>query len=270
MSYSPPRMKKVTTADIRARKGAERLVVITAYDHAIAKLVDGAVDAVLVGDSVGMVMQGHRNTLAVTVDHMVYHSAAVARALKHAHLVVDMPFMSYQTGWRSAMRNAGRILAEGAAESVKLEGGVGVAPIIEKLVAAGIPVMGHIGLTPQSVHVFGGYKIQGKSESTREAILADALAVEAAGGYALVLEGIPAALAEAITARVKIPTIGIGAGPRCDGQVLVSTDLLGLDPDFQPRFVKRYANLADTVRSAVERYAGEVRGGTFPDASHSF
>ena len=262
-------MKKMTTMDVRAKKGG-KLVAVTAYDYTFARLVDELVDIVLVGDSLGMVIQGEPNTLSVTVDHMVYHSRAVAKGLRHAHLVVDMPFMSYQHSAKTALRNAGRLLSEGRAEAVKLEGGIGIARTVEKLVLAGIPVMGHVGLTPQSVHAFGGYKVQGKTESARHAILQDAMALEDAGVYAIVLEGMPSECAEEITQHVKVPTIGIGAGPSCDGQVLVSQDLLGLIPNFAPRFVKRYATLADSVKNAVGEFAKEVRSGAFPSAEHSF
>jgi 3-methyl-2-oxobutanoate hydroxymethyltransferase len=265
--------KKITVADVRARKGrpdSKKLVTVTAYDFTFARLIDELVDIVLVGDSLGMVIQGEPNTLAVTVDEMVYHTRSVSRALKHAHLVADMPFMSYQPGLRSAIRNAGRLVSEGRAEAVKLEGGVAIARIVAKLVDYGIPVMGHIGLQPQSVHAMGGYKVQGKTERSRNAILQDALALEDAGAYSIVLEGIPAELAAEVTARIGIPTIGIGAGAQCDGQVLVSQDLLGMNPEFQPRFVKSYVNLAETVRGAINQFADEVQSGAFPEPKHSF
>lgn len=268
---TPGQMKKITTHTIRARKASgEKLVAVTAYDYTTARLVDDQVDIVLVGDSLGMVIQGEPNTLSVTVDDMIYHARAVAKGLSHAHLVVDMPFMTFQAGIHRALRNAGRLLAEGKAEAVKLEGGVSVARTVEKLVGAGIPVMGHIGLTPQSVHAFGGYRIQGKTEGARHAIQQDAAALEDAGAYAIVLEGVPSSLASEITKQVKIPTIGIGAGAGCDGQVLVSQDLFGLIPDFQPRFVKKYASLADVMKQAIGEYAREVRSGAFPGEEHSF
>jgi len=263
-------MGKVSVIDVREKKGREKIVTITAYDYSMARLFDPYADIVLVGDSVGMVFGGLPHTLAVTLDDMIYHARAVARGLSHAHLVVDLPFMTYQVSPRQALRNAGRLLSEGGAESVKLEGGVAMAETVRLLVSAGIPVMGHIGLTPQSVHAMGGFRVQGKTEAARHALVQDAMALEDAGAYAVVLEGIPAALAQTITAEVKIPTIGIGAGRHCDGQVLVSTDLLGLNLDFQPKFVKRYAHLENAVREAVQQYALEVREGTFPDESHSF
>jgi 3-methyl-2-oxobutanoate hydroxymethyltransferase len=262
---------KVTSTGLRAKKERnEKIVAITAYDYTFAKLFDEGVDVILVGDSLGMVVQGHSNTLSVTLEDIIYHSRAVARAVKHAHLVADMPFLTYQVSGDEAVRNAGRLLSEGFAEAVKLEGGVAIAPTVERLVQLGIPVMGHIGLTPQSVHAFGGYKIQGKTEIARESIFQDALALEDAGCYSIVLEGIPAELSEAITKRLKIPTIGIGAGPVCDGQILVSQDLLGLNPEFAPRFVKRYGDLSSVVRNALAAYAKEVKSGEFPDRAHSF
>lgn len=264
-------MKKVTTATIRARKNdPQKLVTITAYDYTFARLVDQEVDIVLVGDSLGMVIQGDTNTLSVTLEDVLYHTRAVARALSHAHLVADMPFMTYQTGTKTAIRNAGRLISEGRAEAVKLEGGVAIARTVEKLVNFGIPVMGHIGLTPQSVHAFGGHKVQGRTDLAKNSILQDAIALEEAGAYAIVVEGVPADLGRAITERVKVPTIGIGAGPNCDGQVLVIQDVLGMNPEFRPRFVKKYADLAETVRGAVHQFANEVQTGAFPDEKHSF
>lgn len=264
--------KKISALHIQRHKSAQTakpLVAITAYDYLSAKLLDELVDIVLVGDSLGMVVQGNPNTLSVSMDEMAYHTKAVSRAVKTAHVVADMPFMSYQASTEEALRNAGRLLSAGA-ESVKLEGGMRIASTVEKLVTSGIPVMGHIGLTPQSVNAFGGYKIQGKTPSAQEAILQDALALEDSGAFSIVLEGIPAELAKTITERVKIPTIGIGAGVGCDGQILVFHDLLGMNPDFKPRFVKQYADLAGTIRSAVSQFAEEVRSKTFPTEQHSF
>jgi 3-methyl-2-oxobutanoate hydroxymethyltransferase len=263
--------KKITTSQLRARKGeGKKIVAITAYDYSFAKIIDETVDVVLVGDSLGMVFQGNSNTLSVKLEDVIYHSRAVARALTHAHLVADMPFMTYQTGTKDAIRNAGRLLSDGRAESVKLEGGVTIARIVEKLVQFGIPVMGHIGLTPQSVHAFGGYKVQGKTPIQRDAILQDALALEEAGAFSIVMEGIPADLAKEITERVSVPTIGIGAGIFCDGQVLVSQDLLGMNLEFKPRFVKAYADVGTIVREAVDQFAREVHTGVFPEDKHSF
>ena len=280
-------MSKITVLDLLKKKAdnprlapagadetqapADRIVMVTAYDYTMARLVDAAgVDMVLVGDSLGMVVQGHEDTLPVTLDHMVYHTRCVSRGLKRAHLVADMPFMSYQVDASQALLSAGRLMKEGRAQSVKLEGGVRSAPAIQACVEAGIPVVGHVGLTPQSVHAMGGFKVQGRSDAAAERVLADARAVEEAGAFCLVLEGIPTPLAHRITETLSIPTIGIGAGPHCDGQVLVCNDILGLDLSFKPRFVKRYAELETTMVEAFERYAAEVRGGVFPDPDHSF
>ncbi len=261
---------KLSTHSIGARKGKEKIVAVTAYDFTFAKLVDPLADLVLVGDSLGMVVQGRSTTLGVTLDEMVYHTKAVARGLKRAHLVADLPFGSYQPSVRDAIQSASRLLAEGEAEAVKLEGGEAMAETVRALVSIGIPVMGHIGLTPQSVHSFGGFKVQGKTDLAQKQILRDALALEAAGAYSLVLEAVPAELADEVTRTLRIPTIGIGAGPKCDGQILVLTDLLGLNPDFKPRFVKNFAPLASLVTEAVGEYAKQVRGGNFPEPEHCF
>jgi len=229
-----------------------------------------SVDAILVGDSLGNVIQGQPNTLAVTVDDMIYHARIVRRGAPQAFIVADLPFMSYQASVEEAMKSAGRILKETGADAVKLEGGAAVVPQIKALVAAGIPVMGHLGLTPQSLLAFGGYKVQGKSADAAEKILADARAIEAAGVFSMVLEMVPAALAEKISAALTVPTIGIGAGDKTDGQVLVLTDLLGLDPDFVPRFVRKYADLSGQVLTALENYAADVRGKKFPSEKESF
>lgn len=261
---------KNTAVTVKARKGAEKLVAVTCYDVTFARLVDDIAEIVLVGDSLGMVIQGRPTTLGVTVDDVVYHTQAVGRGLKRAHLVADLPFGAYQTGIRDAIASASRLLAEGGAEAVKLEGGAAMAETVERLVSVGIPVMGHIGLTPQSVHSFGGFKVQGKSGSARASILNDAIALEDAGVYSMVLEGIPSDLAAEITARVSVPTIGIGAGPQCDGQVLVLYDLLGLNPTFKPRFVKHFAAMASLVKEATGQFADETRSGKFPAEEHSF
>ena len=254
---------------MKARK--ERITMVTAYDASFARLVEeGGAEAVLVGDSLGMVVQGGQNTLAVTVDDIVYHTRAVNRGLVRAHLISDMPFMSYQAGPEDALRNAGRLVKEGGAHAVKLEGGAELAESVEHLVRAGIPVMGHLGLTPQSVHVMGGFKVQGKEASAARRILKDAQALENAGAYAVVLEGMPAELAAVITRELSIPTIGIGAGAACDGQVLVIQDLLGMDLEFAPRFVKRYARLGETIPEAVRAFQNEVRSGAFPAAENTF
>ncbi len=269
MSKTPSPTKQ-TAATVRARKGGEKIVAVTAYDCTFARLLDPFCDVLLVGDSMGMVIQGRPTTLGVTLEDVIYHTKAVASTARLAHLVADLPFGAYQPSVRDAVKSASRLLAEGGAEAVKLEGGAAMAETVERLVSIGIPVMGHIGLTPQSVHAFGGFKVQGKSDSARASILHDAIALEDAGVYSLVVEGVPSDLAAEITARVKVPTIGIGAGIDCDGQVLVMQDLLGLNPSFKPRFVKHYAAMASLVTEAVGQFADEVRSGRFPDEEHSF
>ena len=264
-------MKKITVPSIKNRKGKEKLTVVTAYDYTFAKLVDEAgIDIVLVGDSLGMVIQGEKDTTPVKMEHMIYHSLIVSRGLKNAHLVADMPFMSYQISPNQALENAGRLIKEGKAESVKLEGGTERFETIKKIVSAGIPVMGHIGLTPQSVHKFGGFKVQGKTEKDKNYLIDSAIAIEEAGAYALVLESIPMDTAKVITEKLSIPTIGIGAGKYCDGQVLVIYDLLGSDNNFNPKFLKKYANLHDIVVSSVNNYIDEVKKEIFPGKENSF
>jgi 3-methyl-2-oxobutanoate hydroxymethyltransferase len=267
-----PTPDKVTTATVRARKGSgERIAVVTAYDVVFARLADEAgIDVVLVGDSLGMVVQGERTTLAVTLDDMVYHTRIVSRGVRRAHLVADMPFMSYQASVEDGLRAAGRLIKEGRAEAVKLEGGVQIAELVRRLVAAGIPVMGHVGMTPQSVHEFGGFKLQGRTSDQRARILADARAVADAGAYAIVVETVPQALAAEITRAVPAATIGIGAGPDCDGQVMVMHDLLGLEPAWKPRFVRRYAEMGKAVGEAFAAYAADVRAGRFPAPGESY
>jgi len=263
--------KMLTAPDFKARKGREKLVVVTAYDATFARLVETAgVDAVLVGDSLGMVVQGHDSTLSVTLEDVVYHTRCVRRGLSHTHLIADMPFLTYQVSVEEAVRNAGRLIQMGGANAVKLEGGVRSAEAIHRIVEAGIPVMGHVGLTPQSVHQFGGHKVQGRLEAAAQQVFEDAVAVADAGAYAVTLEGIPASLAATITERVTIPTIGIGASGACDGQVLVIYDLLGMDASFNPKFLKKYDNLSERIYGAVTAYADEVRAGTFPKEEHSF
>ncbi|MCO4770554.1 MAG: 3-methyl-2-oxobutanoate hydroxymethyltransferase [Deltaproteobacteria bacterium] len=263
--------KPVTVLDLRRMKAErQKITMLTAYDAMFARLVDeGGVDVILVGDSLGMVVQGHKNTLPVTIEHMAYHGAAVARSVERAHVVVDMPFLSYHVSIEEAVRNAGMLLKNGA-HSVKLEGGAERADTIRALVDAQIPVMAHIGLTPQSFHAQGGFKVQGRGNEAAERLMRDALAVQEAGAYSLVLEGIPDVLATEISAALEIPTIGIGAGSGCDGQVLVIYDLLGMDKSFKPKFVKRYAQLQDAITGAVGEYVEEVRSGAFPDDAHSF
>jgi 3-methyl-2-oxobutanoate hydroxymethyltransferase len=265
-------MPKITITDLHHKKAEGRkITMLTAYDFPTAQIVDQAgIDVVLVGDSLGMVVQGVDSTLPVTMDEMLYHTRMVSRAAKTALVVGDMPFLSYQAGIDDAVRNAGRFLKEAGAEAVKLEGGVQAAPAIKAIVAAGIPVMAHIGLTPQHVHMLGGFKVQGRDEAAREKILADAQAVQDAGAFSVVLEAVPAALAKEIGGAVRIPTIGIGAGPHCDGQVLVLHDLLGLFDRFTPKFVKRYANLKEQAIAAVRQYRQDVESGGFPSDEHSF
>jgi 3-methyl-2-oxobutanoate hydroxymethyltransferase len=263
---------KITVPHIvKMKQRGERITCLTAYDYAFARILDEAgVEMLLVGDSLGCVIQGSPNTLAVTMDEMVYHTRVVARGRKRALVIGDMPFLSYQASTEQALQNAGRFLKEGGAEAVKLEGGVSVKETIRAIVNAGIPVMGHIGLTPQSVHRFGGYKVQGRDKERREAVLRDALAVEAAGAFAVVLEGMPLDLARAITEQLTIPTIGIGAGVDCDGQVLVLHDMLGLFDDFTPKFVKQYADLKTMTSGAVKNFIGEVKERKFPAEEHAF
>jgi 3-methyl-2-oxobutanoate hydroxymethyltransferase len=263
---------KVTTATLRARKGSgERIAVLTAYDVVFARLADEAgIDVVLVGDSLGMVVQGERSTLAVTLDEMVYHSRIVSRGVRRAHLVADLPFMSYQASVEDGMRASGRLLKEGRAEAVKLEGGEEVAELVGRLVRAGIPVMGHVGMTPQSMHQLGGFKVQGRTDAQRAKILADARAVTDAGAYAVVIEAVPHTLASEITAAVAVPTIGIGAGVDCDGQVMVMHDLLGLEPAWKPRFVRRYAEMGKAAGEAFAAYAADVRAGRFPAPQETY
>jgi 3-methyl-2-oxobutanoate hydroxymethyltransferase len=265
-------LPKVTLHTLRSMKQEGRkIAMVTAYDATFARLVDQAgIDVVLVGDSAGMVVQGQASTLPVTMDEMIYHVRSVARGTERAQVVGDMPFLSYQISVEEGIRNAGRLVKEGGAEAVKLEGGADYAELIHKLVRIGIPVMGHIGLTPQSVHQMGGFKVQGRDAAGRKKILDDAKALEQAGCYAIVLEGIPMEVAAEVTASVAIPTIGIGAGASCDGQVLVVYDLLGMNETFRPKFVKRYDNLAVRIRTAVEQYVTEVREGEFPTVEHSF
>jgi len=267
MSAIPP-PRQVTVPDFRAaRTRGVKLAVVTAYDYTSARLCDEAgVDCILVGDSVGMVVQGHPTSLPVTLDEMLYHAKCVVRAVRRALVVVDLPFMTYQVSPKQAVRNAGRLLKEGGAHAVKLEGGVRMQATVRACVDAGIPVMAHVGLTPQAVHQLGGFKVQRNGDE----LLADAAAVEKAGAFALVVESVPAELGARITSALTIPTIGIGAGPACDGQVLVFHDLLGLYPDFKPKFAKRYTDLGTQVKAAVEAYCQEVREGSFPAAEHTF
>ncbi|MBJ6764795.1 3-methyl-2-oxobutanoate hydroxymethyltransferase [Myxococcaceae bacterium JPH2] len=255
----------------RFKQIGQKICMVTAYDATFARILDDAgADVLLVGDSLGMVIQGHDSTLPVTMDQMVYHCAAVSRGARRAHVVGDLPFMSYQVSPQEAVRNAGRLVSEGGVGSIKLEGGAEFADTVRAIVRASIPVMGHLGLTPQSVHRMGGYVVQGRDEDAARKLLEDALALEEAGAYSLVLEGVPLEVARTITQSLKIPVIGIGAGRYCDGQVLVCYDLLGMNPDFKPKFVKRFANLYGAITEATGTFFSEVRQGTFPDEDHSF
>ena len=259
----------VTFKDAKVKK--EKITMLTAYDYSTAKIIDDSgINGILVGDSLGMVCLGYEDTLAVTMEDMIHHSKAVARGTKNSLVVTDMPFMSYQTSVYDAMVNAGRLIKEGKAQAVKLEGGKEVAEQIRAIVNASIPVMGHIGLTPQSVNAFGGFKVQGKNEKAARKLLEDAKAVEEAGAFAVVLECVPAKLAEYITSKLSIPTIGIGAGVGCDGQILVYQDMLGMFSDFTPKFVKKYTDLGAEMKEAFTKYIEEVRDGVFPAEEHSF
>jgi 3-methyl-2-oxobutanoate hydroxymethyltransferase len=264
--------RRVTIQTLRQMKErGERIAMLTAYDATFARLLDeSGADVLLVGDSLGMVIQGHETTLPVTLEDIVYHCRAVARGARRAHVVGDMPFMSYQASVEQGLLAAGKLMKEGGCHSVKLEGGAVHAELVARMVAAGIPVMGHIGLTPQSFHQLGGFKVQGRDVGGRQRLLDDALELEEAGAYAIVLEAIPADIAREITAALSIPTIGIGAGAGCDGQVLVSYDALGMDETFKPRFVRRYATLGQTIKDAISHYVEDVRGGAFPSDAESF
>ncbi|HDQ46385.1 MAG TPA: 3-methyl-2-oxobutanoate hydroxymethyltransferase [bacterium] len=256
---------------IRMKQAGERITCLTAYDWLIAGLLDQAgIEVILVGDSGGMVFSGYESTLPVTMDQMVYHTRAVSRGVGRALCVADMPFLSYQIRPDEAVRNAGRFLQEGGAEAVKLEGGEPVAETVRRLTDIGIPVMGHLGLTPQSIRKFGGYRLRGKSDDEAEELKKDARILEEAGAFAIVLEKIPADLAAGITASLSVPTIGIGAGPGCDGQILVTHDMLGLFESFRPKFVRRYADLASVIRDAVKAYAEDVRSGSYPSKEESY
>jgi len=266
---------KVTVPAVLAAKGERKLTMLTAYDYTFARIADAAgVDMLLVGDSLGMVVQGNTNTLGVTMDEMVYHSRMVARGRQRALVVGDMPFLSYQVSPTEALANAGRLVKEAGVEAVKLEGGIHMAETVARLVAVDIPVVGHIGLTPQSIHRMGGHKVQGRktghAAGGRYRLMDDAKAIEQAGAFAIVIEGVPADLAAEITAEISIPTIGIGAGPACDGQVLVLHDVLGLEDRLAPKFVKRYGELGKEAARAIGEYVGEVRGAKFPTLEHSF
>lgn len=265
-------IKRVTTKTLSLlKKKGVKISALTAYDFITAKLLDEAgIDVILVGDSLGNVFQGNDTTLPVTMDEMIYHTKAVAKGVTRSMVVVDMPFMSYQLSVDEGFRNAGRIMKETSAGAVKLEGGIRVAETVKKITDAGIPVMGHIGLTPQSIHKFGSYRERGRDKEEADEILRDAKAVEEAGAFALVIEKIPSSLAQQVTAQLKIPTIGIGAGHHCDGQILVTPDMLGLNVDFHPRFVRHYASLAADINGAVKKYIDDVKKLKFPSDEESY
>ncbi len=266
------RLRKVTTRSLLQMKEAgEVITALTAYDFLMAELIDRAgVDLILVGDSAGMVVQGFETTIPVTMEQMLYHSAVVARGVERALVVADMPFMSYQVNPDEALRNAGRMIKESSVEAVKLEGGEIICPTIRRIVDVGIPVMGHLGLTPQSIHKFGTYQVRATEPEEAEELRRDARALESAGVFAIVIEKVPAEVAREISSSIKVPVIGIGAGPGCDGQILVSQDMLGIYTRFHPRFVRRYAELGREMQSAFERYAKDVRAGEFPSQDESY
>lgn len=264
-------MKNTVVTIRQAKERGEKLTMLTAYDYSMAKLVDEAgINMILVGDSLGMVMLGYEDTLSVTMEDMIHHTRAVARGADHTLVVADMPFMSYQTSVYDAVCNAGRLMKEGRAQAVKLEGGSEFAEHIRAITNASIPVVAHLGLTPQSLNAFGGFKVQGKSEQAARKLLADAKAVEEAGAVAVVLECVPAKLAELITKQLQIPAIGIGAGAGCDGQVLVYQDMLAMFGDFKPKFVKQFAQVGDMMKEAFAKYIEEVKSGAFPAPEHTF
>ncbi len=264
-------MKNTVLTFKQAKEQGNKLSMLTAYDYSMAKIIDeSGINGILIGDSLGMVVKGEEDTLAVTVEEIIYHTKAVKRGAKNALIVSDMPFLSYHVSTEQAVLNAGRLVKEGGANAVKIEGGANVLPQIKAIVEAQIPVMGHLGLTPQSVNAFGGFKVQGKSEEAAKKLIEDAIALEKAGVFAITLEGIPEKVAEIITKSVSIPTIGIGAGKYCDGQILVYQDMLGMFNDFVPKFVKQYANIGGVMKEAIKSYIDEVKEGKFPEDKHTF
>ena len=264
-------MKNTVLTFMQAKNEGKKLSMLTAYDYSMAKIIDESnVNAILIGDSLGMVIKGEEDTLSVTMDEVIYHTKAVKKGAKNALIVSDMPFLSYHVSVEQAVLNAGRLVKEGGANAVKLEGGANVLSQVKAIVDAQIPVMGHLGLTPQSVNAFGGFKVQGKNELGAKKLIEDAVLLEKAGAFSIVLEGIPEKVAELITNSVSIPTIGIGAGKHCDGQVLVYQDMLGMFNDFIPKFVKQYANIGTVMREAIGSYVSEVQNGTFPEDKHTF
>ncbi len=264
-------MKNTVVSFREAKQKGEKICLLTAYDYSTARLMDEAgINGILVGDSLGNVMLGYEDTISVTMEDMIHHGAAVARGAKNALVIIDMPFMSYQTSVYDAVVNAGRLMKEGRASAIKLEGGSEVCPQIKAITAASIPVMAHLGLTPQSINAFGGFKVQGKSEAAARKLLEDARAVEEAGAFAVVLECVPAKLAKMVSESISIPTIGIGAGKGCDGQILVYQDMLGMYSDFTPKFVRRFATVGETMKAAFAEYCKSVQDGSFPAPEHEF
>lgn len=264
-------MKNTVLTFKKAKKERKKISMLTAYDYSMAKIIDeSGVNGILIGDSLGMVIKGDEDTLSVTVDEIIYHTKAVKKGAKNALIVSDLPFLSYHVSIEDAVLNAGRMLKEGGANAVKLEGGANVIEQIKAIVNAQIPVMGHLGLTPQSVNAFGGFKVQGKSEETAKQLIDDAVALEKAGVFSIVLEGIPAKVAALITQTVSIPTIGIGAGKECDGQILVYQDMLGMFDNFVPKFVKQYASVGKIMKEAITSYINEVANESFPEEKHTF
>ena len=264
-------MKQTVSTFMQAKKDGKKLSMLTAYDYSTAKLMDeSGIDGILVGDSLGNVILGYEDTISVTMEDMIHHASAVARGCKNALLVVDMPFMSYQTSTYDALVNAGRLMKEGRANAVKLEGGAAVCSQIKAITDAGIPVMGHLGLTPQSINAFGGFKVQAKTEDAAKQLIEDAKALEAAGVFSIVLECIPAEVAKLVSEAVCVPTIGIGAGPDCDGQILVYQDMLGMFSDYVPKFVKRFAEVGEVMKAGFNDYIKEVSAGTYPAEEHTF
>ncbi|AWK52048.1 3-methyl-2-oxobutanoate hydroxymethyltransferase [Clostridium beijerinckii] len=264
-------MKNTVLTFKQAKNEGNKLSMLTAYDYSMAKIIDeSGVNGILIGDSLGMVIKGDQDTLAVTMDEIIYHTKAVKKGAKNALVVSDMPFLSYHVSIEQAVSNAGRLVKEGGASAVKLEGGANVAAQVKAIVDAQIPVMGHLGLTPQSVNAFGGFKVQGKNELAAKKLIEDAILLEKSGAFSIVLEGIPEKVAELITNAVSIPTIGIGAGKHCDGQILVYQDMLGMFNDFVPKFVKQYANIGNVMKEAIGSYVKEVQEGTFPEVKHTF
>lgn len=264
-------MKNTILTFKKAKLNGEKLSMLTAYDYSMAKIIDeSGINGILIGDSLGMVVKGDEDTLGVTVDDIIYHTKAVKKGAKNALIVADMPFLSYHVSTEDAVLNAGRLMKEGGANAVKLEGGANIADKIKAIVDAQIPVMGHLGLTPQSINAFGGFRVQGKTEEAAKKLIEDAKKLEEAGVFSIVLEGIPAKVAELITNTVSVPTIGIGAGKGCDGQILVYQDMLGMFSDFVPKFVKQYANIGSVMREAIQSYIKEVQDGSFPEEKHTY